>query len=329
MVAVLVVGREGCRGQWWQKREEGWGDGDRADRRVQSVVLTGGATWAPTSAFLPALLSQVFPHLFTSPPPSSPTSALDFFGGLTWSAPKKKKKRNGRNITLMEPKWALFLKSFFEISEAIPWPRDHILFTFPLPATQATPAKFTKEDPHWKIRLIPDWKFMCWLRWISSGRFSQERGVKEKKRGKKEGGKKKRQQKWDPFWLESGLSVSGRQAKLMSACQELPFMLEAAAASLFSAWRGRFVFSSSEEVGVSRSLQRSSSRKDATSVYLVPLYSSLPLHPLLPPLLVHSFLSHVLQSVFPLSFLPSFPGCLSLLSLSLPLSLSSRGGGYG
>lgn len=64
---------------------------------------------------------------------------------------------NHRNITLMEQaKWALFLKSFFEISEAIPWPRDHILFTFPLPTTQATLAKFTKEDPHWKIRLIPD-----------------------------------------------------------------------------------------------------------------------------------------------------------------------------
>lgn len=64
---------------------------------------------------------------------------------------------NHRNITLVErAKWALFLKSFFEISEAIPWPRDHILFTFPLPTTQATLAKFTKEDPHWKIRLIPD-----------------------------------------------------------------------------------------------------------------------------------------------------------------------------
>lgn len=139
------------------------------------------------------------------------------------SKPQKKK------ITLIEQtKWALFLKSFFEISEAIPWPRDHILFTFPLPTTQAMLAKFTKEDPHWKIQLIPDWKFMCWLRWISSGRFSQERGVK----------KKKRKQNWDPFWLKSGLSVSGRKAKLLSACQ-LPFMLKAVVGSLFSPWRER------------------------------------------------------------------------------------------
>lgn len=77
---------------------------------------------------------------------------VDFFGGLLL-----KMLQNRRNITLMErAKWALFLKSFFEISEAIPWPRDHILFTFSLPTTQATLAKFTKEDPHWKIRLIPD-----------------------------------------------------------------------------------------------------------------------------------------------------------------------------
>lgn len=78
---------------------------------------------------------------------------LDFFGGLMWRTHFK----NHRNIALMQQaKWALYLKSFFEISEAIPWPRDHILFTFPLPTTQATLAKFTKEDPHWKIRLIPD-----------------------------------------------------------------------------------------------------------------------------------------------------------------------------
>lgn len=77
---------------------------------------------------------------------------VDFFGGLLL-----KMLQNRGNITLMErAKWALFLKSFFEISEAIPWPRDHILFTFSLPTTQATLAKFTKEDPHWKIRLIPD-----------------------------------------------------------------------------------------------------------------------------------------------------------------------------
>lgn len=62
-----------------------------------------------------------------------------------------------RTIALTEEaKRAPFLKSFFEISEAIPWPRDHILFTFTMPTTQATLAKFTKEDPHWKIRLIPD-----------------------------------------------------------------------------------------------------------------------------------------------------------------------------
>lgn len=103
--------------------------------------------------------------------------------GLFWWSDVEDVLLNHRNITLMEQaKWALFLKSFFEISEAIPWPRDHILFTFSLPTTQATLAKFTKEDPHWKIRLIPDWKFMCWLRWISSGRFSQESGVKRKKK---------------------------------------------------------------------------------------------------------------------------------------------------
>ncbi len=77
--------------------------------------------------------------------------------GLFWWSDVEDVLQNHRNITLMEQaKWALFLKSFFEISEAIPWPRDHILFTFPLPTTQATLAKFTKEDPHWKIRLIPD-----------------------------------------------------------------------------------------------------------------------------------------------------------------------------
>lgn len=65
--------------------------------------------------------------------------------------------QNRRNITLTEEaKRAPFLKSFFEISEAIPWPRDHILFTLTMPTTQAMLAKFTKEDPHWKIRLIPD-----------------------------------------------------------------------------------------------------------------------------------------------------------------------------
>lgn len=105
---------------------------------------------------------------------------LDF-----WCSCVKDALQNCRNITLTEQaKWAPFLKSFFEISEAIPWPRDHILFTFTMPTTQAMLAKFTKEDPHWKIRLIPDWKFMCWLRWISSGRFSQERGVKKKKGNK-------------------------------------------------------------------------------------------------------------------------------------------------
>lgn len=77
--------------------------------------------------------------------------------GLFWWSDVEDVLLNHRNITLMEQaKWALFLKSFFEISEAIPWPRDHILFTFSLPTTQATLAKFTKEDPHWKIRLIPD-----------------------------------------------------------------------------------------------------------------------------------------------------------------------------
>lgn len=151
--------------------------------------------------------------------------------GLFWWSDVEDVLQNRRNITLMEQaKWALFLKSFFEISEAIPWPRDHILFTFSLPTTQATLAKFTKEDPHWKIRLIPDWKFMCWLRWISSGRFSQESGVKEKK---------KRQQNWDAFWLKSGVSVSGRQAKLVSACQELPFMLKAALGFIFLTRRER------------------------------------------------------------------------------------------
>lgn len=76
---------------------------------------------------------------------------------LFWWSDVEDALQNHRNITLMEQaKWALFLKSFFEISEAIPWPRDHILFTFSLPTTQATLAKFTKEDPHWKIRLIPD-----------------------------------------------------------------------------------------------------------------------------------------------------------------------------
>lgn len=77
--------------------------------------------------------------------------------GLFWWSNVEDALQNHGNITLMEQaKWALFLKSFFEISEAIPWPRDHILFTFSLPTTQATLAKFTKEDPHWKIRLIPD-----------------------------------------------------------------------------------------------------------------------------------------------------------------------------
>lgn len=76
---------------------------------------------------------------------------------IFWWSDVEDALQSHRNITLMEQaKWALFLKSFFEISKAIPWPRDHILFTFSLPTTQATLAKFTKEDPHWKIRLIPD-----------------------------------------------------------------------------------------------------------------------------------------------------------------------------
>lgn len=129
-----------------------------------------------------------------------------FPDGFWWSFVGKTLQKP-RNITVAEQaKWALFLKSFFEISEAIPWPRDHILFTFPLPTTQATLAKFTKEDPHWKIRLIPDWKFMCWLRWISSGRFSQERGVK--KEGKKKEGREKKGQNWDRLWLKSGVGVT-------------------------------------------------------------------------------------------------------------------------
>lgn len=156
---------------------------------------------------------------------------LDF-----WCSCVKDALQNCRNITLIEQaKWAPFLKSFFEISEAIPWPRDHILFTFTMPTTQAMLAKFTKEDPHWKIRLIPDWKFMCWLRWISSGRFSQERGVK----------KKKRQQNWAPFWWKSRVSVSGRQAKLISACQRLPFKAQGLGGSPPVDQRGEVVSSSS------------------------------------------------------------------------------------
>lgn len=160
---------------------------------------------------------------------------LDF-----WCSCVKDAFQNCRNITLAEQaKWAPFLKSFFEISEAIPWPRDHILFTFSMPTTQAMLAKFTKEDPHWKIRLIPDWKFMCWLRWISSGRFSQERGVK----------KKKRQQNWTPFWWKSRVSVSGRQVTLMSPCQRLLFKAQGRGGSPTVDQRGDVLSPSSGRLG--------------------------------------------------------------------------------
>lgn len=249
--------------------------------------------------------------------------------GLFWWSDVEDVLQNHRNITLMEQaKWALFLKSFFEISEAIPWPRDHILFTFSLPTTQATLAKFTKEDPHWKIRLIPDWKFMCWLRWISSGRFSQESGVKGKKR----------QQNWDPFWLKSGVNVSGRQAKLMSACQELPFMLMAATGSAFSTWRERLCLHLQKWLGLAgcfgRIFQRSTSdtavRKDATLVYL----AVFPIFPL-SIYCVLNFASTPSSLMFPVclsffsSILPSLPPSLAASTLLPFSSLSSRGGGYG
>lgn len=112
----------------------------------------------PLTCFLSAALFVSFSFTSFVPADRAPETrvrvqaSLDVFGGLMWRT-----FCNHRIITVVEQaEWALFLKSFFEISEAIPWPRDHILFTFLLPTTQATLAKFTKEDPYWKIRLIPD-----------------------------------------------------------------------------------------------------------------------------------------------------------------------------
>lgn len=151
--------------QRWRYRG-GWKGRVRADRRTLYSLVKNNISAPPPSLLeavvvFPFLLfsatSSLFFHFFC---PRGQNAREQHMSVASWTflvVCCGGRTSNHRNITLMEQaKWALFLKSFFEISEAIPWPRDHILFTFPLPTTQATLAKFTKEDPHWKIRLIPD-----------------------------------------------------------------------------------------------------------------------------------------------------------------------------
>ena len=154
-------------------------------------------------------------------------------------------------------------------------------------------------------------------------------------KGKK---KKKRQQNWDPFWLKSGVNVSGRQAKLMSACQELPFMLMAAMGSPFPTWRERLCLHLQKWLGLAgcfaRIFQRSTSdtavRNDATLVYL----AVFPIFPL-SIYCVLNFASTPSSLMFPVclsffsSILPSLPPSLAASTLLPFSSLSSRGGGYG
>lgn len=127
--------------------------------------------------------------------------------GRFWWSDVENALQNRRNITLAEQaKWALFLKSFFEISEAIPLAQGSYSIYVPFAndtgdAGQIHKRRSTLENPAnpWlKVHVLAS-MYKLWH--IFPGK----------------GSKGKKATKLGSFWLKSGLSVSGSNAKLMSA----------------------------------------------------------------------------------------------------------------
>lgn len=142
-------------------------------------------------------------------------SFLDFFGGLMWKSHFKNSETSDSWSGLSAPCfWSLSLKkkggnplAQGSYSIYVPFANDTGN------AGQIHKRRSTLENPAnpWlKVHVLAS---MDKLWQIFPGKRSKE--------------KKKQQQNWDPFWLKSGLSVSGRKAKFKSACQMQPFRLKA------------------------------------------------------------------------------------------------------
>lgn len=160
---------------------------------------------------------------------------------------------------------------------------------------------------------------MCWLRWISSGRFSQERGVKEKKKATKLGSFLVK--KWSQ-WQASKAHVRLSRAAFHS---------QGRSGFSFLDLKGEVISLSSEVVGVSGLFQRSTSDKgvsnDATLVYLALLFPliSLSIYCFLNFSSTPSSLMFPVCLSFFFSILPSLPPSLAASTL-LPLSSLSLPG---
>ncbi len=127
---------------------------------------------------------------------------------------------------------------------------------------------------------------MCWLRWISSGRFSQERGVKEKKKATKLGS----------FLVEKWSQCQWQASKAHVRLSRVAFHAQGRSGFSLLALKGEVMLSSSEVVG-------------QELCYLIYLALLFPLF----SLSFHCFLSF---SSTPSSLM--FPVCLSFFSSILP-----------